>query len=151
MQDAAPNVTTPALMRRKSEMSMGTVMIGLLLMLLIIWAIWRIRKKAKTGGGCCGDHEEAIRRIKVKDRNKSHYPYDCVLLIGGMTCDNCASRVENALNELPGVWARVDIADRRAFLRLKAKPDETQLRRVVTAAGYTVLGISERSDPKEGR
>lgn len=120
---------------------MPTIIIGIFLILLISWAIWRICVKAKKGGGCCGEHEEAVKKTGITDRNKKHYPYQCTMLIGGMTCENCARRVENALNELPGVWASVDIADKRAALRLKERLDDTQLRSAVVRVGYTVLEI----------
>ena len=122
---------------------MATIIIGIFLVLLVCWAIWRIYVKTKKGGGCCGDHEEVVKKMGVADKNKKHYPYQCTMLIGGMTCENCARRVENALNELPGVWASVDISNKQATLRLKNRIDSAQIQSAVASVGYTVLNILE--------
>jgi copper chaperone CopZ len=56
-----------------------------------------------------------------------------------MTCENCAIRVENALNGLPGTWASVSIADHTALVRTTAEPDLPALREAVAKAGYVLL------------
>ena len=114
-----------------------------LLAAIILWAALETRKKLRRGGGCCGEHEAAEKRLAVKDRNKAHYPWAAELEIGGMTCENCARRVENALNALEGVWARVDIGSHRAKLRLQSPPDRDALSLAVAQAGYAVLDYRE--------
>ena len=118
---------------------MINVVIGLILAAVIATAALRVRKRAKSGGGCCGDRPETLRKTPVKDHNRAHYPYEAELQIGGMTCENCARRVENALNSLDGVWATVRIDSHTARLRLKAEPDMEQLREAVRQAGYVVM------------
>ena len=120
-------------------MSMINVVIGLILAAVIATAALRVRRRAKSGGGCCGDRPETLRKTPVKDHNRAHYPYEAELQIGGMTCENCARRVENALNSLDGVWATVRIDSHTAHLRLKAEPDMEQLREAVRQAGYVVM------------
>lgn len=127
--------------RKEVGSPVENIIIILLLAILTLWAICRVIVKAKKGGGCCGEHEEAVRRTGVKDRNKKHYPYRLTLLIGGMTCENCARRVENALNALPDTWANVDIGNKKATVFLKQKPDESQLRGAVASAGYVIREI----------
>ncbi|MBR2188308.1 MAG: heavy-metal-associated domain-containing protein [Eubacterium sp.] len=118
-----------------------TALIVLILAAVIILALAQVVKRARRGSSCCGEHEETIRKKPVKERNKSHYPYTLMLSVGGMTCDNCARRVENALNALEGVWADVQIGTRQAVVRCKEKPDERLIRDVVRQAGYVVLDI----------
>ena len=77
----------------------------------------------------------------MADRDKSHYPYETVLTIDGMTCSNCVRRVENALNNLDGVWAQVDLDSRKAIVRTKQVLSEDTLREVVQKAGYLVLSV----------
>ena len=113
---------------------------------LIIWAVLHAVRKAKKGGGCCGDREETVAKSAVRDRNKAHYPHTLTLRIGGMTCDNCARRVENALNSLDGVWATVRISDHRALVRMKDTPNEQTLRKAVQDAGYVVLGVESEAN-----
>lgn len=103
-------------------------------------ALLLVRRRATEGSACCGAPETGPKRLRVADRDASHYPYQTFLDIGGMTCSGCAARVENALNEIPGTWASVSIADKRALVRSKGVPDEQALRDAVTGAGYAVLG-----------
>ncbi|MBQ9155342.1 MAG: heavy-metal-associated domain-containing protein [Eubacterium sp.] len=120
-------------------------MIIIVLAALIIWAVRKTVKKSRQGGGCCPEHEETVKKQGVEDRDKSHYPFKATLEIGGMTCDNCARRVENALNSLDGTWASVSIADRRAKVLSKRPPDQEELSGAVIGAGYVVTGIKIES------
>ena len=47
--------------------------------------------------------------------------------------------MENALNALDGVWARVRVDDAAARILCKQPPDEDALRRAVRGAGYVAL------------
>lgn len=124
---------------------METLMI-VILVLMVIWAVWHIREKRKKGGGCCGEHEETVKRVPVADKDRNHYPLKRVIRIGGMTCENCARRVENALNAIPGVWAKVDIGEKRAVVLMKGRIEDTVLKRAVSSAGYTVLDMEEQGN-----
>ena len=123
---------------------MGTIIIAVVLAVLCIYAVYKYVKKLRYGGGCCGEHEPAEKRVKVADRDKSHYPYRLTLTIDGMTCGNCARRVENALNGLDGVWATVDFGSGQAKLRLKRLPEEAVLRQAVRDAGYAVISVEQK-------
>ena len=118
----------------------------LILALVAGAAALRVRKRAKSGGGCCGDREAAVPKTAVKDRNRAHYPHELTLQIGGMTCENCARRVENALNALPGTWASVSMDGRKARIRLKQPADMALLREAVRQAGYVALDPLERNE-----
>ena len=108
------------------------------LLLLAAWALRRTLIRSRKGGGCCGEHESAEKKVTVSDRNKAHYPYAVLLQIGGMTCENCARKVENALNLLDGTWAVVSISGGSAKVLSKTPPDEAALREAVRGAGYVV-------------
>ena len=110
------------------------------LLLLGAWALRRTLTRSKKGGGCCGEHEAAEKKVTVSDRNKAHYPYAVLLQIGGMTCENCARKVENALNLLDGTWAVVSISGGSAKVLSKTPLDEAALREAVRGAGYVVTG-----------
>ena len=115
---------------------------GIVLMvaaLVIFGAVQAVRRNRK-GSACCGEHEKTVRKLRVSDRNRSHYPFAVTLEIGGMTCDACARSVENALNSLEGTWARVSLADHEAHVLLKQEPDENMLRTAVRRSGYVVTG-----------
>lgn len=105
-------------------------------------------KKLRQGGGCCGEREPAEKKVRVADRNRSHYPYHAVLKIDGMVCANCARRVENAINRMDGYWAEADVAGARANVHCKEKPDLGQLKEAVRAGGYTVLSAECAEDAR---
>jgi heavy metal translocating P-type ATPase len=58
------------------------------------------------------------------------------LAIGGMTCGACAARVEQRLNQIDGVTARVNLASERATATLAPGVDPDVLVAAVAAAGY---------------
>ena len=116
---------------------------------LIAFAAFRTLRRARRGGGCCGERGERVRRTVVRDRNPAHYPYEVTAEIGGMTCDSCAARVENALNALPGVWARVDLGRRSARIRSRERPEERKLREAVNLAGYAVMSVRDAKADRE--
>ena len=85
---------------------MATYLILAAVVLICAYAVYSYIRKLRVGGGCCGEREAAPKRVRVRDRDKRHYPYVLEVTIDGMVCANCARRVENALNSLDGVWAR---------------------------------------------
>lgn len=94
--------------------------------------------------GCCGvGGGDAHHHVRVKDKNPAHYPSAVELAVSGMTCENCARRVEDALNGIGGVWARVDRARGAALVRMKSPVPQDELRRVVAQAGYAVTEVRE--------
>ena len=87
---------------------------------LIIFGVYhtvqKFRGKAKSS--CCGTPEvKAVR--KVEDTDESHYPYTYLLTVEGMKCSGCASNVENSLDDMDGVWARVNLGRREAKVLTK--------------------------------
>ena len=108
----------------------------LLLIAVVGFAVYMTARKLRKGGGCCGEHETAEKRVAVRDKNRAHYPFTVQLHISGMTCENCARRVENALNALDGTWAKVDLGRAEARVLCKTEPDLRLLCQTVAQAGY---------------
>lgn len=119
---------------------MEIVFIGLALS-VCCFGIWRYGKTLRRGG-CCGSGAVSPVKRRVADRDETHYPYTAVLTIDGMTCGHCAVRVENALNELNGVWAKVDLGGKTALVRMVQPLPEAVLRQAIRGAGYTLLHIN---------
>lgn len=120
-------------------MNIVNIIIVLIVAAIVVFGSINYIKKLKKGGDCCPEHEEATKSVKVKDRDKSHYPYEAKLAIDGMSCNNCVRNVENALNALDGTWATVSLEDNMATVLLKNPPDIEKLSKVVADAGYMVL------------
>lgn len=121
---------------------MATVIICIILIICIIFGVKSYAKRLSSG--CCGSSGEGpVKRKKVADKNPAHYPYEVQLTIDGMTCGNCAARVENALNELDGVWAKVDLGSQQAKVQMKSLIPESDLKNAVHQVGYTVMKIQK--------
>ena len=70
------------------------------------------------------------------------------LLIGGMSCASCVSRVQNALQKVPGVsQARVNLAERSALVMGTASPES--LVQAVAGAGYSAEVIDDDQARRE--
>ena len=128
---------------------MTTAILLAVLVLACIYGGYAYVKKLRAGGGCCGPHEAAEKKVRVADRDKSHYPYTAVLRVDGMTCSNCVRRVENALNRLDGVWAEADLGQETARMRMKRPLEDRVLADAVRDARYRVREI-KREEPDEG-
>jgi copper chaperone CopZ len=106
-------------------MNTTTIIIYIIAAVLIIYGVYytvqKFRGKAKSS--CCGTPEvKAVR--KVDDTDESHYPYRYMLTVDGIKCSGCASNVENSLDNMDGVWAKVSLGRREA--RVLAKKEYTK-------------------------
>ncbi|MDQ7093750.1 cation transporter [Desulfosporosinus sp. PR] len=120
---------------------MATIIICLVLAAIIFLGIRSYRKKMASG--CCGSESDAApKKVRVQDQNLSHYPYEKVLKIDGMTCRNCVIHVQNALNSLDGVFAKVDLDKRIAKVYMKEEVPDQLLRKAVSEAGYMVISVN---------
>lgn len=94
-------------------------------------------KHFRTGSACC-EVPEATKKIPVKDRNKKHYSYHYQYKIMNMTCTNCATIIENALNCIDGTYAKVNYNKR--IVNIYSKTDnEKQFISAIHQSGYSIL------------
>ena len=72
------------------------------------------------------------------------------LALEGMTCVACATRIEKALNQLPGVEARVNFATEQAMVRYQpGQIDLTQIIDAVRKTGYSARELAEQGRAAE--
>ena len=67
-----------------------------------------------------------------------------VIHIKGMSCEHCKAHVEEALNALDGVQAKVDLKKNIATVTLGHPVDDETLKKAVTDAGYEPLSVEEK-------
>lgn len=68
-----------------------------------------------------------------------------IVSIEGMCCDRCAARVERALSAISGVVsADVKFKKNLAIIRSREEIPDSEIRDVVTRAGFTVTGIESK-------
>ncbi len=121
----------------------ATAVICLVLVVVVIFAIKGTVHRIRHGSSCCGERDVPEKNVRVADRNKSHYPFVYTADIGGMTCQNCARHLANALNSADGIWADVSLADKKARIRSKRILSATEVSGAVEGAGYRMLSFVE--------
>ena len=112
--------------------------------LLIAYAVYATVQKArgKAKASCCGTAETVLSKA-VDDMDESHYPFRYNVSIDGMMCSNCASRVQNAINEEGDVWAQVNLGRHRAEVLAKSEKTERDFVRLLGGTDYKVTGFEQ--------
>ncbi|MBO4937435.1 MAG: heavy-metal-associated domain-containing protein [Oscillospiraceae bacterium] len=112
------------------------IIVGIVLV-LIVTAIFRVKKHFKSGG-CCGSGGNTIRSRKTLSAPKLG---EKTLVIEGMHCENCEIRVENALNRLEDVACKVSLRKKTATVSYSAEVSDDLLKTTVERMGYRVVEI----------
>ncbi len=113
---------------------MSTAIICIILAVLCFFGVRSTIRRTKYG--CCGGGGGEEKKVKVTDKDVSHYPYSSIVEVDGMTCGKCKNRVENAFNSQDGVFASVDLDKRQAVIRMKKQMSGDELKDIVKKAGY---------------
>ena len=114
------------------------VIIGILIVIIAL-AVYGTIKRIRYGSSCCGSKEPTAKKVKVKDRNKAHYPYKYILTVDGMHCSNCARKIENTFNMTEGRWAVADVGRKQLSLLSKREENKCDLISLTAQAGYTMI------------
>ncbi len=113
---------------------MATAVIIVILIVIVILAVKSYMKKLRNG--CCGAEGDTVKKIKPQNKDISAYPYEKIVHVGGMTCKNCAARVENAFNSKEGYYAKVDLGKKTADIHMMKPEEDTTLKDIIRKAGY---------------
>ena len=118
----------------------------IIIVAVLIGMFFGLRRAVGTATGrrdcCSGDANPSgkkFRATRIEDTDEAHYPYATDLTVAGMSCQNCARNVENALDSIEGTWARVDLDTRTAHVLSKQPVVLDAYREVVSEAGYRVI------------
>lgn len=116
---------------------MTDLIIVSVLAVVFVLALLHVRKHFK-GGGCCGSGGNTIRSKKTLDGEKLG---EKTIVIEGMECENCEIRVQNALNRIDGVAAKVSWRKKTAVVSYSRAVDDALLRETVEKLDYRVVEI----------
>ncbi len=108
------------------------IMIGIIAVIIII-AILSSVKHFKGEGGCCGGGSYKPKRKKL-----SGIKYTKTFKVGGMHCEHCKRRVEEAVNDLKGVAGRVNLKKGELTVSYAENVSDEIIKAKIERAGYTV-------------
>lgn len=115
----------------------NAIIVGLLIVCLI-FGVRATIKHFKGEGGCCGGGSD----VKIKPKKLDRVIKQRTVIVEGMTCEHCRSRVESCLNELAGVSARVNLKKKTAIVSMETEVSDDVIRAAIEHAGYQVESIS---------
>jgi len=108
------------------------IIIGIIAIIIII-AILSSVKHFKGESGCCGGGSYKPKRKKL-----SGIKYTKKFKVGGMHCEHCKRRVEEAVNDIKGVAGRVDLKKGELTVSYAEDVADEIIMTKIKRAGYTV-------------
>ena len=120
---------------------MANVIIILIIIFMMGIGIRHMYRMIRYGSSCCGSGEVMEKKIRVKDRNRTHYPFSYRIKVDGMVCGGCARRVENIFNSNDGLWGRVDLERKEVTILSKREMRAEELERMLSGTPYTVREV----------
>jgi Cu2+-exporting ATPase/Cu+-exporting ATPase len=73
---------------------------------------------------------------------------DLVIYINGMMCKHCEQHIKEALNDLEGVCADVDLKNGCAYVNLSEPVEDSVFIAAIENAGYKVKEIKRSNQPE---
>lgn len=99
------------------ESIISTIIVCAVIAVICVIGVLKYIKNLKSG--CCGTGGDSIKKVKPQDSNVNNYSFEYKIKIDGMTCKNCAMRVENAFNSKENYLAKVKLSENSAYVRTK--------------------------------
>ena len=81
-------------------MTSGNIFAAVFIILIVIFIVFIVKGYIKKlGSGCCNTGgDTSVKKIKVKDKNTSHYPYTLSMKVDGMVCENCKKNKKDSID-----------------------------------------------------
>ena len=101
--------------------------------LIIVMSLISTVKHFKGEGGCCGGGS-----YRPKKKKLAAIQYKKTFKVGGMHCEHCKRRVEEAVNDIHGIAGRVDLKKGLLTVSYAENVDDETIKAKIRKAGYTV-------------
>lgn len=88
-------------------------------------------RKFSVGDTCCG-----TEKVKVKRKKLKRIAGTITLHVEGMHCENCRKTIMEAVNDMPGHAAAVDLPAKTCKVSYETVPDVEEVIRRIRAAGF---------------
>lgn len=122
---------------------MENAIIIVILVIILIFAVKGSVQHMMGEGECCGG---GSRQKKVKKKKLQKVLATKSVQIEGMTCDKCRMRVENALNSVEDINAKVCLHKKEAIVKIGKEIDDGTLEGIIKKQGYEVVSIKTLSE-----
>ncbi len=113
---------------------MKDYIIGVVLSVVLFLAIWHIVKKKKNKASCCGSGAYAEKSRKLKN-----VVCKKIFVVEGMHCQNCVNRVMEAVQDLGGTSASVNLKKGLLTVSMEKEIDDTAIIEAVEKRGYKIV------------
>ncbi|MCR5217853.1 heavy metal-associated domain-containing protein [Treponema sp.] len=114
---------------------MGTIVICAVLAVIVLLAFKSGLSHFKGEGGCCGGGGGSV---VLEKKLEGPVVSKKTITIKGMKCDNCRVKAQNALNQIDGVLAKVNLKKERAELSFDREVSDEVIKAAVEKCGFTV-------------
>ncbi len=91
-------------------------------------------KHFKGQGGCCGGGDYTPKRKKLKN-----VQYQKTFQVEGMHCEHCKNRVEEVVNDLPGVAGVVNLKKGELTVSYAQDVEDAVIKARIERAGCTIV------------
>lgn len=116
---------------------MENYIIGAILIVVIILCVRSGTKHFRGQGSCCGGSTYKARRKKLRTVVcKKTIPVE------GMSCQNCANRVMEAVNAIDGASAVVHLKRGVVVVSMDRSIDDAVIESAIEKAGYHVTNVN---------
>lgn len=118
----------------KGDNVLDNLVVVLIITITVIIAVVPTIKHLKGKGDCCGGSDYKPKKKKLKnivDRK--------IFKIEGMHCQSCCNRVTEAINDISGVSAKVNLKNQTAQVYYSKNVADETIIMAVEKAGYTVI------------
>ncbi len=103
----------------------------------IVWYLVRAKKRGETCIGC-PSAKQCVGHCGCE--NEADALCEKTFKVDGMHCEHCKSRVEQAVNDIPGVIGKVDLEKGELAVRYTAEVADDVIKSAIANAGFTVVG-----------
>lgn len=108
------------------------IIVGIIAVIVVIGIIYTV-KHFKGKGGCCGGGSYKPRRKKLSD-----VKYKKTFKVGGMHCEHCKNRVEEAINDIKGIAGKVDLKKGELTVSYEDNVADEIIKTKIERIGYTI-------------
>lgn len=112
---------------------MDNLIIFAVLGLILVIAVLSILKRSRNKASCCGS-----ATYVAKSRKLANSVEKIELQVEGMHCQNCVNRVMEAVQDMSGTSAVVNLKNGTVTVSMEEHIDPAQIAARIEKAGYTV-------------